>query len=229
MREAVRKAYYRDEKSIRRIVRELGIARNTVRKILSEESASPAKYRLSKLKPKPVLDSVMPIIEAWLESDLHAPKKQRHTARRIFQRLREEYGFTGSERRIREIVAALRQKQPEVFLPLSFQLGEMAQVDWAEVTVNLDGQARKVHLFCLVLNYSGALYCQAFERANQEAFFEGHTQAFQFLGGVPDTITYDNLTSAVKKILQGKNRHENERFTVFRSAWLFDSRFCNPA
>ena len=102
----------------------------------------------------------------------------------------------------------------------------MAQVDWAEVTVNLDGQARKVHLFCLVLNYSGALYCQAFERANQEAFFEGHSQAFQFLGGMPHTITYDNLTSAVKKILQGKNRYENERFTVFRSAWLFDSRFC---
>ena len=86
IREAVRKAYYRDEKSIRRIVRELGIARNTVRKILLEESASPAKYRLSKPKPKPVLDSVLPVIEAWMESDLHAPKKQRHTARRIFQR-----------------------------------------------------------------------------------------------------------------------------------------------
>jgi transposase len=229
IREAVRKAYYRDEKSIRRIVRELGIARNTVRKILSEEPTSHTKYRLSKPKPKPVLDSVLPIIEVWLESDIHAPKKQRHTARRIFQRLRAEYGFTGSERRIREIVSALKQKQPEVFLPLSFQLGEMAQVDWAEVTVHIGGQHRKVQLFCLVLNYSGALYCQAFERANQEAFFEGHTQAFRFLGGVPHCITYDNLTSAVKKILQGKNRDENERFTAFRSAWLFDSRFCNPA
>lgn len=140
-----------------------------------------------------------------------------------------EFGYTGCERGVSGLVAQLKKKQPEVFLPLVFQPGEMAQVDWAEVTVNLGGQRRKVQLFCLVLNHSGALYCQAFERANQEAFFEGHTQAFQFLGGVPKAITYDNLTSAVKKILQGKNREENERFVTFRSAWLFDSRFCSPA
>lgn len=229
IREAVRKAYYRDNKSIHSIVRELGIARNTVRKILLEERPQPAKYNLSQPKPKPVLDAVLPVIEAWLVADLQAPKKQRHTARRIFKRLQEEYGFTGSERRVREIVASLKQKQPEVFLPLAFQPGEMAQVDWAEVKITLSGQSRKVQLFCLVLNHSGALYCQAFERANQEAFFEGHTQAFQFLKGVPRCITYDNLTSAVKKILEGKNRQENERFAAFRSAWLFDSRFCTPA
>lgn len=97
------------------------------------------------------------------------------------------------------------------------------------MTVILAGVKTKVQVFCLVLNYSGALYCQAFERASQECFFEGHTQAFHFLGGVPRTITYDNLASAVKKILAGKNREENERFVAFRSGWLFDSRFCRPA
>lgn len=229
IQEAVRKAYYRDSKSIRRIVRELGIARNTVRKILFMENPGPPRYRLNQNKPKPVLDPFMPIIEGWLDEDERSPRKQRHTARRIYGRLREEYGFGGSERRIREVVAELRQKPKEVFLPLAFEPGEMAQVDWAEVTVNLLGVRTKIQLFCLVLNYSGTLYCQAFERANQEAFFEGHTQAFGFLGGVPHCITYDNLTSAVKKVLQGRNREENERFVVFRSGWLFDSRFCSPA
>jgi transposase len=229
IQEAVRKAYHRDQKSIRRIVQDLGIARNTVRKILAAENPDPPRYRLSRRKRKPVLDPVIPVIEAWLKADAEAPRKQQHTAKRIFERLREEYGFTGSERRVREYVAEYRQKPTEVFLPLGFEPGEMAQVDWAEVTVNLAGLRTKVQLFCLVLNYSGTLYCQAFERANQEAFFEGHTQAFTFLGGVPRTITYDNLTSAVKKILQGRNREENERFVVFRSGWLFDSRFCRPA
>ena len=227
--EAVRKAYYRDKKGIRQIGRELGIARNTVRKILAEEEAKPPQYRLEKSKAKPVLDPVIPLIEAWLSQDAQAPRKQQHTARRIYQRLRDEHAFTGSERRVREYVAECRKRPKEVFLPLAFEPGEMAQVDWAEVTIESQGLRRKVQLFCLVLNYSGAFYCEAFERANQESFFQGHANAFTFLGGVPGTITYDNLSSAVKKVLEGKNRQENERFVGFRSAWLFDSRFCNPA
>lgn len=225
--EAVRKACLRDGKSQRAVARELGIARNTVGKLLKE--TAPRAYQLRKAKNKPVTGTYLGVIEAWLQADEASPRKQRHTAQRIYARLREEYGFTGSERRIREVVAELKQKPREVFLPLGFEPGEMAQVDWAEVTVNLSGVRTKIQLFCLVLNYSGSLYCQAFERANQEAFFEGHTQAFAFLGGVPRCITYDNLSSAVKKILQGRNREENERFVTFRSGWLFDSRFCRPA
>jgi transposase len=228
MQEMVRKAYFRDKKSKRQIARELGIHRDMVTRLL-RQSNEPPRYRLAQAKASPVTEKYLGIIEAWLKADEEAPRKQRHTAQRIYRRLREEYGFTGSERRIREIVAEHLKKPREVFLPLGFEPGEMAQVDWAEVTVILAGVKTKVQLFCLVLNYSGTLYCQAFEQANQEAFFEGHTQAFAFLGGVPRTITYDNLTSAVKKILQGKDREENERFVVFRSGWLFDSRFCRPA
>lgn len=227
--EAVRKAYHVDGKSQRQIADELGISRNTVSLLLKTRAGENRRYRLQKPKPKPALGNVQAWIQAILTGDEQAPKKQRHTARRIFERLKTECGYTGSERSVRRLVAELRQKRPEVFLPLTFQPGEMAQVDWAEVSINLNGQRRKVQLFCLVLNYSGALYCQAFERANQEAFFEGHTQAFQFLGGLPRCITYDNLTSAVKKVLQGRNREENESFVAFRSAWLFDSRFCTPA
>jgi transposase len=227
--EAVRKAYWVDGKSEREIARELGFSRNTVSRLLKTQAGEKRQYQLKQAKPKPTLGQYEHWIAEVLAADEQAPRKQRHTARRIYERLKTEFGYTGSERGIRGLVAQLKKKQPEVFLPLAFQPGEMAQVDWAEVTVNLGGQRRKFQLFCMVLNHSGALYCQAFERANQEAFFEGHTQAFQALKGVPRTITYDNLTSAVKKILQGKNRDENERFVTFRSAWLFDSRFCNPA
>lgn len=141
----------------------------------------------------------------------------------------DEYEYSGSERTIRDYVAKVRQQPKEVFLPLAFEPGEMAQVDWAEVTIYLNRVPTKVYLFCFVLNYSGALYCEAFSRAHQEAFFQGHANAFSFFGGVPHTATYDNLSSAVKRILEGQNREENERFSAFRGSYVFDSRFCNPA
>jgi transposase len=230
IQEAIRKAFYRDGKSIHGIARELGAARNTVRKILASDPCAPPRYRLSKAKSQPVMGPYRGVIEAWLKADEEAPRKQRHTAKRICERLREEYGFTGSERRVREVVAEIRQKPKEVFLPLGFQLGEMAQVDWMEeATVFIAGEPRKINLFGLVLNYSGALYFEAFERRSQESFLQGHANAFAFLGGVPHTITYDNLKTAVTKVLQGRNRQENEQFVAFRSAYLFDSRFCQPA
>jgi hypothetical protein len=105
----------------------------------------------------------------------------------------------------------------------------MAQVDWADVTIQLAGVPRVIYLFGLTLNYSGGIYFEAFERCNQEAFFQGHAHAFSFLGGIPLTITYDNLKSAVQAILKGNKRTENEHFVAFRKAWLFESRFCNPA
>jgi transposase len=225
--EAVRKACLRDGKSQRAVSRELGMARNTVSKLL--RGTAPPRYYLTKAKAKPVLDEYIAIIKAWLETDESAPRKQRHTAKRIYDRLVAEYGFPGCERTVRKYVAQIREKIQESFLPLVFQPGEMAQVDWIEkVTVILAGKACKVDIFGLVLNYSGAFYFEAFDCMKQEAFFEGHTNAFGFLGGVPRTLTYDNLKTAVTKVLQGKNRLENERFVAFRSAYLFDSEFCNP-
>jgi transposase len=230
IREAVRKAHERDGKSARTIARELGLSRNTVRKILEEEAGKLPRYRLVKPKLKPVMGKYLGVIEAWLKADEQSPRKQRHTARRIYERLRDEYGFEGSDRRVREVVAELQKKPKEVFLPLGFEPGEMGQVDWMEeATVIIAGQICRVNLFGLVLNYSGGIYFEAFERTVQEAFFQGHANAFEFLGGVPQTLTYDNLKTAVKKVLEGRNREENEHFVAFRSAYLFDSRFCQPA
>jgi hypothetical protein len=105
----------------------------------------------------------------------------------------------------------------------------MGQVDWGEVEAFIAGVRQKLQLFGLVLNYSGTHYLETFEYQNQESFFQGHQNAFVFLGGVPAKLTYDNLSSAVKKLLHGKKRIENERFVAFRSAYLFESQFCNPA
>lgn len=228
MQEIIRKAILRDGKSKRQVARELGIHRDTVSRLLKAEG--PQHYALKQPKHKPVVDSVLPLIQAWLEADEQAPRKQRHTAHRIYERLREDHGFTGSERRIREVVAELRQKPKEVFLLLVFEPGEMAQVDWIEgATLRIGGEYRKVNIFGLVLNFSGAFYFEAFDRRTQECFFQGHVDAFLFLGGVPLSITYDNLKTAVRKVLQGRNREETEGFVAFRSGWLFDSVFCQPA
>jgi transposase len=225
--EAVRKACLRDGKSQRAVSRELGMARNTVSKLLKE--TEPPRYHLTKAKARPILDEYIAIMNAWIEADESAPRKQRHTAKRIYDRLVAEYGFPGCERTVRKYVAQAREKVQESFLPLVFQPGEMAQVDWIEkVTVLLAGKACKVDIFGLVLNHSGAFYFEAFDGMKQEAFFEGHAHAFAFLGGVPRTLTYDNLKTAVTKVLRGKSRLENERFVAFRSAYLFDSQFCNP-
>lgn len=226
-KEAVRKACLRDGKSQRAVSREFGMARNTVSKLLKDPH--PPRYRLGKVKSRPVLGDYQEIIHTWLSEDEAAPRKQQHTAKRIYDRLVAEHGFGGSERTIRQYVAEIRQKAPEGFVPLAFQPGEMAQADWIEkMRVILAGTLCTVDVLGLVLNHCGSFHFEAFEHMKQEAFFTGHVHAFEFWGGVPRTITYDNLKAAVTKVLTGKNRLENERFAAFRSAFLFDSRFCQP-
>jgi len=229
MKELVRIAFHREKKSKSEIARQFGLSRKTVRKLLKLPEGEIPKYCLTKQKERPVLGGFLPVIEAWLKEDESAPRKQQHTAKRIYDRLREEEGFTGSERTVRQYVAQLRKKPKEVYLPLAFEPGEMAQVDWCEVWIWLGGMYQKIYVFVVTLNYSGGIYAEAFDTMVQEAFLQGHTNAFSFFGGVPVTLTYDNLKTAVIKILKGRNRVENERFVAFRSAYLFESRFCNPA
>jgi len=226
-KEAVRKACLRDGKSQRAVSQELGIARNTISKLLKDPD--PPRYHLTKAKEKPVLGDYQEIIQTWLAEDEASPRKQQHTAKRIYDRLVAEHNFPGCERTVRKYVAEIRQRMPERFVPLAFQPGEMAQADWIEkMRVIIAGTPCTVDVLGLVLNHCGSFYFEAFEHMKQEAFFEGHVHAFQFWEGVPHTITYDNLKAAVNKVLTGKNRLENERFLAFRSAFLFDSRFCQP-
>ncbi|NLN28011.1 MAG: IS21 family transposase [Firmicutes bacterium] len=230
--ECIRKLYFREGWPIRKIARELGHSRKTVRKALSD--AGPWTYRLTQPRPSPKAGPYRDLIRQWLEEDRRAPRKQRHTARRVYERLRDEYGYDGAESTIRRVVAELRRELEmnpvEPYFVLSSQPGEMAQVDWGQAQVELAGVPTVVHLFCMRLHYSGVAFVWASLHQKLEAFLEGHVRAFAWLGGVPEKVVYDNLSPVVRKILQGHEERElSERFIALRSHYVFDSVFANPA
>jgi transposase len=227
-RERIRRAYYVEHKPKRQIARELGHARTTVDKALTDPAG--AGYHLNQPRPAPVLGPVKAQIDAWLIENETLPRKQRYTSHLIFQKLRTEHGFTGGESTVRGYISRERQRQrrPAVFLPLEFDPGQDAQVDWGEAEVELAGERVTVQLFVMRLCYSRRLFVMAFPTQKQEAFFEGQVQAFHAFGGVPHTLTYDNLGSAVTRVLVGRDREVNPRFIAFRSHYLFASRFCTP-
>ena len=151
------------------------------------------------------------------------PAKQRHTAKRIFERLQEE-GYAGGYTAVKEAVRQMEQRNREVFVPLLHPPGE-AQVDFGHALAKVNGQLRKMAFFVMTLPYSDAFFVMAFERECTETFFEGHVRAFEFFGGVPRRIVYDNTRVAVSKIL-GRERGLTRGFCELRSHYLFAHRFC---
>jgi transposase len=227
--EYIRRKHYIEGWSIRKISRQLEVSRPTIRKAL--ESAEPWHYTLTRGKPCPVMDPYKDIIVSWLELDGSAPAKQRHTAKRIYDRLCQEHGFGGADSTVRYYVRKLRWElggiTEEPFIPLMADPGEMAQVDWGEARIILNGQDTEVHLFCMRLRASSVPYVWAARHERFEAFLEGHVRAFEWFGGVSENLVYDNLTTAVRKVLSGHNRELQERFITLRSHYLFQSVFCN--
>ena len=188
---------------------------------------------MSTARKCPVMDPFREVIDNWLLGDRNSPTKQRHTAHRIYQRLCDEpYNFPGAEptvrRFVRERKAALGIDQPDVFIPLEFAPGQDAQFDFGEAQVIIAGQQLTAQYMVMTLCYSTLPFVMAFPHQRQEALFEGHVGAFQFFGGVPLRIWYDNLPQAVKRILEGHNRQEQEAFITLRSHCLFEARFCTP-
>jgi transposase len=232
--EAIRRAYFREHKGVRAIAREQQHGRRAVRAAIAGTDPAPRRYRLTKQKRRRVLDPVAPIIDRWLTEDAQAPRKQRHTSKRVYDRLVGEHDFAGSERRIREYVhewkRTHRTNGHDVtgFVPLAYAPGAEAQCDWGEAEVRIGGVVQTAALFCIRLCYSLRPFVCAFPMAKQEAFFAGHVAAFTWFRGIPRRVTYDNLTSAVKKVLQGRTRVEQEAFVAFRGHHLFDSHFCVP-
>ena len=224
--ECIRKARFREGKSIRRIAKELGVSRQSVRKAIAGEVQR--AYTLSQGRPCSVMDPYRSLISEWLKCDDDAPGKQRHTARRIYQRLADDYGFTGAESTVRAFVAKLRGSKPEVFIPLTADPGEVAEVDWGKVWATIGGERRQVRLFVMRQRFSGVCFARVYPFEKLEAFLDAHMHAFRWLGGVPRTIRYDNLKAAVVKILLGPEREENTRFMALRAHCLFDSIFCAP-
>src|SRR5664279_1249711 len=216
--------------TIRAVARKLGVHRREVRKALG--SAVPVERKVSE-RERPKLAAAIPFIDAILEADRKAPRKQRHTAHRIWMRLRRERPEAEvAESTVRQYVrarkAAMGLLGHEIFVPQSYQFGGEAQVDWYEGWVEFDGETRKTYVFCLRSMASGGAFHRAYPHANQQAFLEAHELAFAYFGGVFRILRYDNLKSAVKKILRGHQREETARFIGFRSHWGFASEFCTP-
>ncbi|QDU59610.1 Integrase core domain protein [Planctomycetes bacterium Pan216] len=219
----VRRRVLTGELSKRGACREYDLGWHTLTKILAH--AEPPGYRLSRPRKRPKLEPFLPIIHRILEEDGKQPPKQRHTAKRIFERLRDEHGYDGGETIVKDAVRAWRQSRREVFVPLSHPPGE-AQVDFGEATVRLAGEPTKVALFVMTLPYSGAIFIQAFPRECTETFHEGHARAFSFFGGVPKRISYDNSAIAVTKVFPGRERMLTKEFLRLRSHYLFQEHFC---
>src|SRR3954451_496376 len=203
--------------------REFDIHWDTLTKILAHPE--PPGYRRTTPRPRPKLDPFLPVIHQILQEDKKAPRKQRHTAKRVCERLRDEHGYSGGKSIVKQAVAAWRGSHAEVFVPLAHRPGE-AQVDFGEAKVTRDGQPTKVALFVLTLPYSDATFCCAFPRECTEAFLEGHVRAFAFLGGVPRRISYDNSKIAVARITGTRDRKLTGEFLRLRSHYLFEAHFC---
>ena len=225
--EQIRRAYHVEEKTIREIARETGHARRTVKRMI--ESDEPPGYRRRQPYRAYKLGPYKERIQELLAENKQLPRKQRWTAPMIFKEIRKA-GFQGAESTVRHYVGQVRklQRQRPVFLPLEFDPGTDAQVDWGEGDVIMNGEQITVQLFYMKLSYSRRTFMMAFPSQKQEAFFSGHVQAFDFFEGVPQRISYDNLKAAVKEVLEGRHRVEQESFFHFRGYYLFDSHFCTP-
>lgn len=210
--------------TMRAISRETGFHRETIKKILI--LGAPPPYRRAEAPAQPKLGPFIGVIDAILKADRKARPKQRHTAKRIFDSLREDHGYTGGYTQVREHVARVRGLKKEAFVPLEFGPAQ-AQVDWGEAWVWVDGEERKVYLFVMTLPFSDARFVAAFPRPTLEFFLEGHERAFRFFGGVGRRIVYDNLKSAVTKVRRGRRRDLNPTFEEFAERYLFETAFCN--
>jgi transposase len=229
--EQIRREYEHGGGTIRGIAKKLGIHRRMVREAV--RSAVPAE-RKTAAREKPKLEPALAFIDAILVADKKAPRKQRHTAHRIWSRIGAEMpevkvAESTIRRHVRERKIALALLQRETFIPQSYVWGGEAQVDWYEAYADICGERELTYVFCMRSMASGGAFHCAFPHASQQAFLEAHERAFLYFGGVFAVLRYDNLKSAVKKILRGHQREETTRFVAFRSHWGFQSEFCNPA
>ena len=211
--------------SRREAARRYGIDPRTVAKMLA--FSVPPGYRRSRPPARPKLDSFTGIIDAILAADEARPKKQRHTAKRIFERLRDEHGYAGGITIVKDYVLSRRLRHREVFVPLRHDPGH-AQVDFGEALAEIAGVERKIHFFAMDLPHSDACFVRAYPAETAEAFCDGHNAAFSFFGKVPGSILYDNTTLAVARILGDGVRQRTRVFSELQSHYVFADRFGRP-
>ena len=227
--EIIRKEHFTQGKGIRRIARERSIHRRLVRQAI--ENAVPPMRAVVTRKCLVLTPLIKNIIDQLVLEDQKSPRKQRHTSKRVFERLVNEHGYKGSLSSAAHYFGRKRKElgiNSKAFVPQHYSPGDIAEVDWYEAQVDFPEGHKKIYFFEMRANHSGLEFHMAFERQNQQSFLEAHVAAFNYFGGVFNTIRYDNLTSAVKKVLRGRKRVETESFIAMRSHYLFESFFCAP-
>jgi len=221
----IRRKVLVEQVSKRKVMAEYGIHAKTLNRILA--NPKPPGYRMDKPRPKPVIGPFIDRIEEILKQDRDVPRKQRHTAKRIFERLKEE-GYSGGYTQVTEAVRGLKGRIKEVYIPLVHRPGE-AQMDFGYALAKVNGVLRKVAFFVMSLPYSDAVYVQVYEKICTEVFWDGHVRAFSFFGGVPCRISYDNERVMVAKVLLNHKRKLTDGFLQLQSHYLFKEHFCNVA
>ncbi len=211
--------------SRREAARRFGIDPRTVAKMM--KFSAPPGYVRSKAPARPKLDPFIPVIDRILLEDKSRPRKQQHTAKRIFERLRDEYSFAGGLTIVKDYVAGSRLQAQEMFVPLEHPPGH-AQVDFGEGIGIIGGVERKIHFFAFDLPHSDACFVVGYPAETTEAFCDGHVRAFSFFGGVPQSILYDNTRIAVARILGDGRRRRTRVFAELQSHYLFQDRFGRP-
>lgn len=212
----------REGKSKRQVLREHGMHWTTLEKILRHPQ--PPGYQAKGKREQPKLGPYLARIEEILEEDKAFPKKQRHTAKRIYERIAEE-GYRGKYTMVKEAVRRLKRVGREVYMPLVHRPGE-AQADFGFALARVGGVLRKVALFMMALPHSDAFFVMACERECSETWWEGHLRAFAFFGGVPSRIAYDNARVLVARIIGPHDKRLTDGFLQLKSHYLFEHRFC---
>lgn len=226
--EYIRTAHRVYGKGVREIARETGHDPKTIRKVLKNEHSG---YGQRCFQPYPVLGPYLNLIDSWLESDKSAPKKQRHTATRVYHRLVNEQGFVGAQTTVRQYVRLAKTRLGTAgnkgFIPLEPACGKEAEADWGGAVAIIGEEWVRLKFFCIRSKYSGKHFVRFYPCERQTAFFDAHMKAFSFFGGIFGTVVYDNLTCAVEKVLKGKDRKEQESFRKFHAYYSFTAKFCN--
>jgi transposase len=215
----------RDGMSAREAARHFGISRESVKKMLS--FSVPPGYRRTAPIKRPKLDEFTEVIDQWLRDDVGQHRKQRHTAKRVFDRLRDEHGFTGGYTIVKDYVRDQLRRRREMFVPLHHAPGH-AQADFGEALVVIGGIGQKAHFFALDLPHSDASYLRAYPAATAEAWVDGHVHAFAFFGRVPLSVLYDNDRCLVTRILADGTRKRARLFSGFLSHCLIQDRYGRP-
>ena len=218
----IRLALRDGQRSKRELMRQEGIHWETLQKI--QDYPEPPGYRMDLTRPKPKLGPYLEIITQIIKDDKAVPKKQRHTATRIYQILKV-MGYQGKYTQVKEAVREIKRVSREVYMPLVHRPGE-AQVDFGYALAKVSVVLRKVALFIMALPYSDAFFVAAFEKECSESYWEGHVRAFEFFGGVSQRISYDNTRVLVSKVIGPHERELTDGFLKLQSHYLFQEHFC---